>query len=210
MEIIIPTSLKEITLQKYTKLQKDIKEVTDENLLKIMIVSNICDIDVDICMKLKANDLEDIYTSISNLFKEQPTLVKSFNLNGIEFGFIPNFENITAKEYIDLCEFINTQPHIAMSVLYRPITKRNNELYDIENYKGSDKYGELMKEAPASIYISAMVFFYNLANELLKYTKDFINKELTKEEAMHLELNGVGISQLMQSLEQIELNTIKF
>jgi len=90
-----------------------------------------------------------------------------------------------------------------MAVMYRPIKKQHKELYSIEKYRGTDKYSEVMRNAPTSAYIGATVFFYNLLNELLSVMPDYINKNLTDLERQALERNGGGMYQLTQSLAMI-------
>lgn len=210
MEIIIPTSLDEITLAQYRQVEKDSNDITDELLLKIRVISILCNIPAEEVLKFKAIDLESVYTQLLQTLSQRPELVTSFTLNGVKFGFIPNLEEISASEYVDLDSFMSSDPQRALAVLYRPIVRESKNLYSIEEYKGTDEYYELMSDAPASAYISAMVFFYNLGKELLKHIPAYIQRNLTEAEATHLQQNGVGISQLMQSLETIELNIKKF
>jgi hypothetical protein len=49
--------------------------------------------------------------------------------------------------------------HKAMAVLFRPIKKKQGTKYLIEDYEGSHKYSELMKEIPLDVVMGAMVFF---------------------------------------------------
>ena len=210
MEIIIPTSLDEITLAQYRQVEKDGNDITDELLLKIRVISILCNIPAEEVLKFKAIDLESVYTQLLQTLSQKPELVTSFTLSGVKFGFIPDLDKIGTPEYIDLNEYLEKDPQRALAVLYRPIVRESKELYSIEEYNGTDQYYELMADAPASAYISAMVFFYNLGKELLKHIPAYIQKHLTEAEATHLQQNGVGISQLMQSLETIELNIKKF
>jgi hypothetical protein len=210
MEITIPTSLDEITLAQYRQVEKDSKDVKDELLLKVLVISNLCKINKVDVMQFKAIDLENIYSELLQTLSQTPDLVTSFTLGGVKFGFIPNLEDITAAEYVDLDNFLSTDPQRALAVLYRPIVKEHKHNYTIQKYKGTDVFYDVMQYAPASAYVSALVFFFNLGNELLKHIPAYIQSNLTKEQAMLLEANGVGISRLMQSLEAIELNIPKF
>jgi hypothetical protein len=110
---------------------------------------------------------------------------------------------------IDLHNYIGTDPLKAMMVMYRPIKGKFKTLYNIEEYKGTDGF-EIMNDAPASIFLGAKVFFYNLSNELLSCFPSYIQRITTEEEKIILEKNGVGISQLMQSLKDTCSNIPKY
>jgi hypothetical protein len=131
-------------------------------------------------------------------------------MNGIEFGFIPNLEKITAGEYIELDELFKQKDSYAqqMSVMYRPIKEKYKDLYRIEPFEDKDKYSDIMEFAPVSAYFGAKVFFCNLLSELLKTIQTCL--VLQTEETRILEEvlvnNGVGINQFIQLLEETLLN----
>jgi hypothetical protein len=131
-------------------------------------------------------------------------------MNGIDYGFIPNFDNVTTAEYVDLDTYIDTDVLKAMMVMYRPIeNKFGKDLYNIKEYNGTDGF-EIMNDAPASVFLGAKVFFWNLGTELKNYIPQYLERVTTEEEKTILAKNGVGISQLTQLLEEIDLNTMRF
>ena len=101
--------------------------------------------------------------------------------------------------------------HHAMAVFYRPITGSKGEFYEIEKYEGSDKYSEIMKDAPASVAIGATLFFYNLGTTLLSVTMDSLLKQsrVTSEDQQQTQTpsdkRGDGISRSMHSLKETYL-----
>jgi hypothetical protein len=88
----------------------------------------------------------------------------------VEFGFMPNMDEMSLGEYVDLEKYISDwgTMHKAMAVLYRPIVAGKGEFYEIEPYSGSDKYADVMRDSPVTAALGAMVFFYRLGKELLK------------------------------------------
>jgi len=90
----------------------------------------------------------------------------------VEFGMHPNLNDMTSGEYYDLDNYINdfSTMHKAMAILFRPIVKHYKDLYDIEEYNGTDKYEEHMKYMPADVAIGARLFFYRLRMKLSKHT----------------------------------------
>jgi hypothetical protein len=133
--------------------------------------------------------------------------------NTVKFGFIPKLDDITLGEFVDLDNYIGDwqQIHKAMAVLYRPITFQKGDLYLIEEYEGSDKYSEIMEDAPVNVALGAVVFFYRLGNVLSSYLLDSLTEQMMKDKEMvkDLEQNGVGINQYTQSLKEMSQNLKK-
>ena len=209
LEISIPTELKEIKLAQYQAFLKIAKDNTDEEFLHQKMVQTFCGIDLKEVAEIRYKDVVEITESLGKMFDiKSHKFINRFKLGGVEFGFIPNLDEMTFGEYTDLDTYINDweQMHKAMAVLYRPI--KNNSLkgtYDIEKYNGSITYSDVMKHAPLDVVFGANVFFYNLGNELLSSTMTYLenNKEIQNILQQHnLESDGVGILQSMLLLKE--------
>tara|TARA_R100000995_G_C3457510_1_gene111347 strand:+ start:59 stop:709 length:651 start_codon:yes stop_codon:yes gene_type:complete len=204
-EVIVPNSLKEITLEQYQKYLMIQDNNEDETFLSIKMIEIFCGIRSDLIMKMKASSIRDITSVLAEMFDEKPQLVKEFKMNGITYGFIPDLENITFGEYVDLDTYIGDYEnmHRAMSVLYRPITQRYRDKYLIEEYSAEDT--DKMKDMPLNAVISSILFFYHLGMDLSKtmmnYLQDPQNKDLVQQ--LTLEKNGDGINQFSDSLKGI-------
>ena len=98
-----------------------------------------------------------------------------------------------------------------MAVLYRPTKHQKNEFYLIEDYEGSDKYAEVMKDSPIQAALGSTVFFYHLGNELSKHLIVSLEKQLKEDSEFQqtLEQNGVGINQYTQSLKEMSQSLTK-
>ena len=209
-KLSIPTELKEVKLFQYQKFLSIVKSNTDEEFLNQKMVQTFCDIDLKDVAEIRYNDVLDITNKINTMF-DKPThrFIDRFKLGGIEFGFIASLEDITFGEYTDLDTYITdwTQMHKAMAVLYRPIVKDGlNGTYEIEKYKGSNTYSEVMKQAPLNIVFGANVFFYTLGNDLLKSTMNYLEENKEVQTILHLhnsQNNGDGIAQSLGSLKEI-------
>jgi hypothetical protein len=209
MKIIIPETQDEITIAQWQKLDDALKLDTSEILKKFQVVSILCNIPFEDLIKLQQKDIFDIYGTLINVINETPNHVKTFVVDGVTFGFIPDLDSITTAEYLDLNTYIGTDIERTMAVLYRPIKKAFRDVYTIEKYKGTDKHIELIRKAPASAYTSSLVFFWDLGKELLLHTTEYLEKNLTAEELTLLSANGVGISQLTQLHQAIEQSIVK-
>jgi hypothetical protein len=208
MRIEVPQSLNQITIGQFLKW-KNAVEKSSEEFLQFQLVSIFCNIDLNEVIKIPLKQFEDIIATIGTALSEQPKHVERFKMNGVEYGFIPNLDSITTAEYIDLDAYIETDVLKAMMVMYRPIENSFKNLYNIKEYSGTDGF-EVMKDAPASVYLGAKVFFWNLSSDLLMYLPNYLQRETTESEKTILEQNGVGISQLTQSLQTILPNTNSF
>jgi hypothetical protein len=206
LQITIPTSLEEITLEQYQKFLSIAKDNPDGEFLQHKMVEIFCGIDLKNAAKISYKDVNEITINLSNLFNQKYELKRIFKLGNTEFGFITNLDEITLGEYTDLDKYIGDwdKMHNAMAVLYRPITKKLKDKYKIEEYNGSYTYCDVMKFMPVDVALGAVVFFYNLGNELLKSTIHYLenNKEFQNIVNNHnLEVNGVGIHHSMLSLK---------
>jgi hypothetical protein len=122
----------------------------------------------------------------------------TFDLNGVRYGFIPKLDDMTYGEYQDLVKYVNHPKtwHLAMAVMYRPITHSQFGKYLIEDYKGTSDLAETMQEAPLEAFISAQVFFCDLMSDLLNYIPTYIREESRQ----HIAENGAAIQALLDSL----------
>jgi hypothetical protein len=203
MKIKIPTSLSDIRLEQFVLFNKLMKESQDENFIQLAMVTIFCDVSVEDAKNIIAKDFTEIVNDITKVLSQQPRFIQRFIHDGKEYGFIPNLDEITAGEYIDLESFLRDEDSYnkAMSVLYRPILNKRKDLYNIEEYKGSHAEFNTLN---LDIVLGSMLFFWNLSNELLTAMKGYLAQPKNKillEAA--LAQNGVGINQFLQSLEDV-------
>jgi hypothetical protein len=84
--------------------------------------------------------------------------------------------------------------HKSMAVLFRPVTKKIGDKYDICEYKGTKEFSDLMKYMPLGIALGSLVFFFSLAKELSQHIQHSIRQEaiqIISDEYPTLERNGV-------------------
>ena len=177
IEITIPESLDDITLEQYQVFSKIEEPTIDQTLTTFLNISQ-----KELNM-LPADKIEGFAEQINSVFEQDKQFTPTFVLNGVKYGFIPKLDSITYGENKDLTTYLNDfdNMHKAMAVMYRPIIHEQRGKYLIEDYEGSSKYSEVMKEAPLSVVLGATVFFYNLTNGLLKAIPNYLGEELEKE-----------------------------
>ena len=205
VEILVPDTLSEITLEQYQKFLKIQKDNEDETFLAVKMIEIFCGIRGDHIMKMKASSIRKITGILTDMFNQKPPLVKEFTMKGKEYGFIPKLEDMSFGEYVDLDTYMGDieNIHKAMAVLYRPITLKQNNKYLIEEYEGEDT--EIMKDMPMDAVLSSIIFFYHLGMDLsrtmLNSLHDQENKDILQQ--LTLEKSGDGINQFSNSLKEI-------
>ena len=147
IEVSIPSTLKEVSLKDYQDLLL-IENPSNDDLLKCILNINTKELG-----KIKDKDVDYLITHINKLFEQEHKFIPTFNLNGVAYGFIPNLDDITYGENKDVTSYINEwgNMHKAMAVLFRPLKQKQGHKYLIEEYVGSHKYSEVMKQMPLSV-----------------------------------------------------------
>tara|TARA_R110002020_G_scaffold183274_3_gene379427 strand:+ start:8772 stop:9434 length:663 start_codon:yes stop_codon:yes gene_type:complete len=202
LDIYVPSSLDDITLEQYQKFHKISDGKESNNFINQKMVEIFCNIDLKEIVKIKYTSLNKVLQHIDNLFKKKSKFKRLFVLNGVHYGFIPKLDEMTFGEYIDLDNYFsdwNTMDK-AMSVLFRPITYKDKDKYLIEEYEGIKNN---MKKMPLSVVMSTIIFFYSLSRDLsvnilksLQSQKDNIQLNQT------LLGNGAGINLYMELVEE--------
>lgn len=211
IEINVPTSLNEVTLGQYQKYLKIAENNSDGNFLDAKMIEIFCGIPLSDSYKLKMSSASAIVDILSELINQTPKHTERFQMNGIEYGFIPDLDEMSLGEYIDLDNNVSSweQMHLAMNVLYRPIKTSKLGKYNIEEY--DVKNPEAMKDMPLGAAIGSVFFFYNLGIELSKHIVLYSNNQQEMEDIQGQQIsekNGVGINQFMLSLTDV-LNDLK-
>ena len=181
-EIVIPTSLSEIPLKSYQEFMKVVEKSNDEEFIGQKTIEIFCGLKMKDVVKVKWSDVKSLTLHLNEIFKAKPKFQATFKIENTEFGFIPNLENMTFGEYIDLESNISGVEtfHKAMAVMYRPITKKVKDRYEIFEYTGSDEFSDVMKFAPLNVVLGATVFFSTLGSDLVQHTLTSLETEIKK------------------------------
>jgi hypothetical protein len=203
VELIVPNNLNEVTLgqyQEYIKL-KDLSETE----LSLKMIEIFCNLKSEQVRYLKATDVRNVVSIIAEMFDSRPSLVNTFKIDGVEYGFIPNLDEMSFGEYIDLDTYIGDWDNIdkAMGVLYRPVEMRKGNRYHIKEYEAGET--EHLKAMPLDAVLGSILFFYRLGNDLCRIMMNSLEGKEMEDLQAHLnsEANGVGTQAFMLSLNQI-------
>jgi uncharacterized protein YecA (UPF0149 family) len=223
LEINVPSSLSEIPLKHYQDFLKVQADSNDEEFVAQKMIEIFCGISLKDVVKMKLTSLNELIAHFTQLFSEKPKFKNRFKIQSeegeIEFGFIPELEQISFGEYVDLESHLTNWDsyHKAMAVMYRPIIKTRKDKYDVLPYEPNKDFQELMKFAPLDVVIASSVFFWNLGSELLTATLNYLENEMKKnkkltttfQKQLNLQNDGDGINQYMQSLRETLQDSMK-
>jgi hypothetical protein len=211
LEIQVPTKLSDISLEKYQSFMAIKESNEDEDFIGRKMISIFCGIKMNHVVLLKKHSIDEVAEVFVDIFSTLPKFQDRFEMGGKTFGFIPNLEDITLDEYIDLDNNIGDWKtfHKAMAVMYRPIIKTKGDKFEIEPYISNITYADVMKYAPLDVATGAKVFFWNLKRELLKGTIAYLER-MVKEMSIQLKHNSIkdgdGITAFTHSLEEMYKN----
>ena len=154
---------------------------------------------------MKATDIAEICEIINTMFDTEHQLINRFRLKGIDYGFIPELDDMSFGEYMDLDTFIsdNDNLHRAVNVLFRPIEHKRGNRYTIKDYNPDTS--EIAKDFPLDAVLGAIVFFYSLGKDLSLVMLNSLDSKNEKALAQHLisQPSGDGLTHSMQSLKAI-------
>jgi len=173
----------DVTLEKWVKLSSEKESKSKEAEETIAALS---DIPKKLVNELSIKDVAVIMSKVAELQAEQDSELKRIiEVEGIEYGYMPDFSEITLGEYADLETFIKNgiEEHLpeVMAVLYRPIVEKKNKIYTIEAYDGNISIrAEEMKKMSAEQVESALQFFFVFVRKLSEILPSYLMERITE------------------------------
>tara|TARA_R100000742_G_C4276418_1_gene97468 strand:+ start:681 stop:1331 length:651 start_codon:yes stop_codon:yes gene_type:complete len=205
VELIIPNNLSEVSLKQYQKYLKIQENNTDAYFLQCKMIEIFCNLDAKTVRLLKLSDADKIVHTLNEMFEIKPELIRTFKMNKIEYGIVPDFDEISLGEYIDLDTYMGDWQNmeIAMNVLYRPIKDKIGKKYTIKEYDTGSK--EKLIDIPMDVVLGAVFFLYHLGIDLSTVMMSYLENPKMDNSIQHqifLESGG-GISRFTHSLKEI-------
>ena len=193
MRLKIPNTMADVTLGQYQEFEAMRLSTKDVNEMVLKTIEIFCGIKN--AREIELESISRIEKHLSDMLTETPTL-KPFAGN---LGFVPNLTDITFGELIDLDKYLTdvSNWHKAMAVLYRPVTHRFRDKYNIAPYEGTAATSEDRKQLPLDVAMGAVVFFWTIATHLVSDTLPFLEQEMKIVTTFHrmpfLQNGGDGI-----------------
>ena len=179
----IPTSWKDVTLKQYLALQGDLEAYRDdEEAQSALMLYHLCGLDAEYVKKLSAQSYNVVRSKLNEFISPETIELEQFvTIGDVEYGFEPNLSKLSYGAYADITKWdtiqIDKNWAKVMSILYRPVTKKIKERYDIETYDGNIDETKWL-DVNMEVHWGALFFFVRLQMDLLKG----ILKSLKEEE----------------------------
>jgi hypothetical protein len=206
IEIVMPESWADVTLEKYLKLQKELESYSDdEEAQTALMLHHLCEFPVEHLNKIPKSTYNQLKNGLHSFLNPteiplQPIIL----IDGEEYGFEPNLSQIAYGAYADISKWdtvtIDDNWPKIMSILYRPIlTKNKKGLYSTRPYEGIIEPEKFM-EIGMDVHFGALFFFVHSLTDLLNYTlSSSIAMELLPNFNITLLKNGNLTQRLLSS-----------
>jgi hypothetical protein len=171
-----------LSIDNFVKINK-LNNIETEEYFAAKLISLITDAPFDKLMEFNYQEINYLASYVlSTIPKEKDKFIDRFELDGIHYGFFPNWRDITFAEFVDMDTISTKKPeellnllHILAAVMYRPITNERSEHdFDIEKYNVDTmkQRSELFKKKLDVKYIlGAQFFFIKFAKRYSTYTQ---------------------------------------
>lgn len=204
------TEWKDVTLKKYLAMMSDIESYKDDQeAVDALMLHHLAGIPYEELTNVTAESYNILKEKLSKFLKPEDMELQRFvTINGVEYGFEPNLSKMTYGAYADISQYdtISIDKNWAkiMSILYRPITKKDKHgLYNIESYKGELKE-DLWLDVTMDVHFGTLFFFLHLQMDLMKDTLNSLKEmELNPNIKQILHESGEAIQQYMNLQEEI-------
>lgn len=154
MKLRLPASYKDLTLRHLMTL-----ETTEDPIKRVQAVTGLSFAEL---RKLPQPLIVEANAHLDTLQRQEVARHKKiFELGGKTYGFIPNWDEFSAGEWIDMETYTKDfwqTPHKAMSILYRPLTRKWGDAYTIEPYTAKED-ADAFLDMPAPLVAGALLFF---------------------------------------------------
>ena len=178
----IPTDYSSISLKKWLALMDDIKNYEgDEEAITALTLHHLCDLDPQWIKGLSIEDMNMLKGELSRFISNTQLPFQRFvTIDGVEYGFEPNLSQMPYGAYLDITQWdtitIDGNWGKIMSILYRPVIKKQGELYSIKPYDGKIDSHKFLNVG-MDVHFGALFFFTNLSMDLLNATLNSLKVE---------------------------------
>ena len=184
----MPLSWGEVSIKQYQDLMMLIDNEKNELDTKIRTIAILTGCELSLLSKASVANLNKVHKRLGQLTAKLPskTFRRVIEIEGVEYGFIPDMNDLTFGEFVDIDTWLQSgyaNLIDILTVLYRPVLKRKGEKYNIAEYEASSRV-ERAKVFSRSMSVDsvygAMVFFYTIANKHIETTLSSLEMQKKK------------------------------
>jgi hypothetical protein len=171
-----------ISIEHYTKIYK-VKDLFSDDYFAARLISIVSNVPVNKLMEYDFQEVNYMALHVMNLIpKDKPKFEDRFELDGVNYGFFPNWKDLSFAEFIDM-DTISTKKteelldmlHILAAIMYRPIIEEKSkhdfkiEKYDVQTMQ--ERAELFKKKLDVRFILGAQFFFIKFVNRFLGYTQ---------------------------------------
>ena len=194
-EYNIIDSWADVTLEKWQQLVLGKKKTKTEEAKET--IKALSTLPVKLIEEMALSDVATIFERLSKL-QIKGKLKKVFEIDEVEYGFLPDLDEITLGEWADIEQYIKDglekNMHKIMAVLFRPVTNKEGKMYSVQAYKDGKQRAEKFRKKMNAVQVQqSLVFFWTFGKELSTILPLYLTEMMTKIQAeMNLQKSGVG------------------
>lgn len=181
-----------LSIGDYVKIFK-VKDLFEDDYLKAKVVNLLTDCPMEDLMAGHNYKVEFLATTLFALVPRPPyKFTDRFELDGVEYGYLPSYKEITFAEFADLDTLLTKKPdeimdylHIIAAIMYRPIvSEKSKHNFKIEKYNQDTmvERAELFKnKLDVKFALGGQFFFINFAKSYLDYIPRSLKWRILRE-----------------------------
>ena len=183
VSVKVPNDWSAVKLKDYLELQADLQTYKDDESAYVAVLFyRLCNISPDMMMNMDVQSFTQIREHLQKFITNNDYDLKPIiKIGDKEYGFEPNLAEMEYGAYLDITKFgdltINKDWAKVMSILYRPIEKKNGKVYSITKYNAEDN-SNLFLDVTMDVHFGVQSFFFRISNQLLKDTLNCLEKEI--------------------------------
>jgi hypothetical protein len=171
------------------RMWQELSQVESDSPITQMVeqISILADMDSAEIRAMSMTEFRKFQESIDFIQKAPTAEVElKFEIDGKRYGMIPQLDFISTGEWMDAESWKDdavNNIHLYAALLYRPITKEDGEVYEIEPHKSSgflERANLFRDRLSINVINGAVLFFSSSAIEFTKILADYL-AESTKE-----------------------------
>jgi hypothetical protein len=164
-----------LSIENYVKIFR-VKDLFEDYYLKAKVINLLTDCPIDDLLESENHYVDFLATSIFAMVPRPPfNLTDRFELDGVQYGYLPSYKEITFAEFVDLDTLLTKKPeemmdmsHIIAAIMYRPIiSEKSKHNFKIEKYTQEtleDRAQLFKKKLDIRYLLGGQFFFINFAN----------------------------------------------
>ena len=181
-----------LNINDYIKIYK-IKDLFEDEYLKAKVVNLITGCPIETLLNAENHKVEFLAATIFSMVPTPPyVLVDRFTLDGVEYGYIPSYKELSYGEFVDLDTLLTKKPdeimdymHIISAIMYRPIvSQKSKHNFKIEKYdvgKMQERAELFKKRLDIRYVLGGQFFFINYEKIFSNYTRLSLKARIRRE-----------------------------